>query len=146
MTKVSFKNYVYKRSPQQCFIQILQIDFQCMYNVDRCSKEYIEYVHYFVKTLGTHKQRDFICCLCRDCKDEGEYSSSTPIHLHLLQKGFMPIYICWTKHRETRVLQDKEEEDNNTILGYAQYSSFVDVTTGEAEGREENDASTIQEQ
>lgn len=48
--------------------------------------------------------------------------------------------ICWTMHRETWVLEDKEEDDDVTILDYAQYSSFVDVIMGEVEEPQENDA------
>jgi hypothetical protein len=39
-----------------------------------------------------HNQRCFMCCLYGDFKDDREYSSSVPIFLHLLQKGFMPNY------------------------------------------------------
>ena len=110
-----------------------------MYNADRRSKEYIEGVHYFLKTAERHNQRGFMCCPCRDCKNDREYSSSGPIHLHLLQRGFMPNYICWTKHRERGVLEDEEEEEEeeDTIPVCAQYGLFADDVMGEA-GFEEN--------
>jgi membrane-bound inhibitor of C-type lysozyme len=37
----------------------------------------------------------------------------------------MPNYICWTKHGETGVLEDEQEEEDNTILDYAQYSCHI---------------------
>ena len=72
-------------------------------------------VHCFLKTAEGHKQGGFMCCPCRDCKNEKEYSSSAQIQLHLLRRGFMPNYICWTKHGERGVLEDEEEEDDDPI-------------------------------
>jgi hypothetical protein len=61
----------------------------------------------------------FICCPCRDCKNEKDYSPSREpdnVGFHILsiqrlqqqeglifmhnslQRGFMHNYICWTKH------------------------------------------------
>jgi hypothetical protein len=111
-----------------------------MYNMDRRSKGYIEGVQYFLNTAERHKHRGFMCCPCRECKNEREYSSTAPIHLHLLQRGFMPNYICWTKHGETGVLEVDEEEYDDTFSNYAQYSSFVDAVTDEVEDAEDNDA------
>jgi hypothetical protein len=48
-----------------------------------------------------HKQTGFMCCPHRDYTNEIEKSN----------------YICWTKHRETKVLED-EEKDGDTILIY----------------------------
>jgi hypothetical protein len=39
-----------------------------------------------------------------------------------------------------RVTEDKQEDYDNTILNYAQYSSFADVLMGEAEDPKENDS------
>lgn len=50
----------------------------------------------------------------------------------------MPNYIYWTKHEETRVLEN-EEEDDDTILRYAQYSSFAYALMDEAKEPKEND-------
>lgn len=86
----------------------------------------------------------FMCCSYRGRKNEKEYSSSISIHLHLLQRGFMSNYLlsCWTNHGETRVIEDEEEKDNNTISNYVQYSFFADVVLGEAKVLEENDSGT----
>jgi hypothetical protein len=79
------------------------MDRQWIYNVDRRSNGYTEDVRYFLKTSERHKLKGFMSCLCRDYKNKREYSSSTPIQLHLLQRGFTPNYICWTKHGEIGV-------------------------------------------
>jgi hypothetical protein len=78
----------------------------------------IEGVRYFLKMSDEHKQRSFMCCLCRDYKNEREYYSPASIHLHFLKRGFMHNYICWIKHGETRVLEDKEEKEDKAIMNY----------------------------
>jgi hypothetical protein len=46
----------------------------------------IEGVRYFLKMSDEHKQRSFMCCICRDYKNEREYYSPASIHLHLLKR------------------------------------------------------------
>ena len=46
------------------------------------------------------------------------------LHEHLFTSGFMPNYICWTKHREISVIMEEDEEeegddDNMIIHGFA---------------------------
>lgn len=65
-----------------------------------------------------------------------------PIHLHLLQRGFMPKYICWTNHRETGGSKGQRRGGQQQISDYDEYSSFADVVMGEAEDPEENGALT----
>lgn len=43
----------------------------------------------------------------------------------------MPNYIFLTRHGETCVLEDEEEEYDDTISNYVQYSFFVDVVMRE---------------
>jgi hypothetical protein len=55
-----------------------------------------------------------MCCPCVDCGNKKEYSSWKILHSHLLQKGFMPSYNCWTKHGERGVImEDNEEEEED---------------------------------
>jgi hypothetical protein len=51
----------------------------------------------------------------------------------------MPNYVCWTKHEETRVLEDEEKEDDNTILYHTHYNFFAHAIMGGAKEPEEND-------
>ena len=63
-----------------------------------------------------------------------EYASSRSLHSHLLKSGFMPNYICWTKHEETGVVIEEGEEeqwDDDDII--AEYGAFNDTAMGEAE-------------
>ena len=52
----------------------------------------------------------------------------------MLKSGFMPNYICWTKHGETGVAMEEGEEeqwDDDDII--AEYGAFNDTAMGEAE-------------
>jgi hypothetical protein len=104
-----------------------------MYNADRRSKEFIDGVHYFLRVAEANKRDGFMCCPCALCKNLKEYSSSRSLHSHLLKSGFMPNYICWTKHGETGVIMEEGEEeqlDPDDII--AQYGDFDDTAMGEA--------------
>jgi hypothetical protein len=75
-----------------------------------------------------------MCCPCVDCGNKKEYSSWKILHSHLLQKGFMLSYNCWTKHGERGVImEDNEEEEDDDM-----YPEYGDTATEEAkaEGQE----------
>ena len=71
-----------------------------MYNADRCSKEFIDGLHYFLSVAETNKQNGFMCCLCVHCNNNKDYSFSRILHSHIFANGFMEKYVCWTKHGE----------------------------------------------
>jgi hypothetical protein len=75
-------------------------------------------------------------CPCVDCENKKEYSSLKILHSHLLQKGFMPTYNCWTKDGERGVImEDNEEEEDDDM-----YPEYGDTTTREAEDEETGEA------
>jgi hypothetical protein len=43
------------------------------------------------------------------------------------------------KQARSRIIEDEEEEYDDTLLNYAQYNSFIDVVMGEDEDTEDND-------
>ena len=57
--------------------------------------EFIDGVHEFIKVVENHKYSGFVCCPCKNCKNEKDYSSSRTIHSHLFSSGFMPNYYVW---------------------------------------------------
>jgi hypothetical protein len=70
-----------------------------------------------------------MCCPCVDCENKKEYSSWKILHSHLLRKGFMPSYNCWTKYGERGVImEDNEEEEDDDM-----YPEYGDTAMGEAE-------------
>jgi len=40
-----------------------------------------------------------------------DYASSRTLHEHLFRSGLMLNYICWTKHGESRVVMEEDEEE-----------------------------------
>ena len=60
-----------------------------MYMTDRRSMEFIDGMHEFIKVAEKHKYGGFVRCLCKNCKNEKDYSSSRTIHSHLFSSGFM---------------------------------------------------------
>ena len=53
--------------------------------------------------------KGFMCCPCRDCKNQKEYSKRRTLHAHLVVVGFMPNYSLWTKHGEPSVMMEEDE-------------------------------------
>nr|CAE03679.1 OSJNBa0042N22.23 [Oryza sativa Japonica Group]CAE76050.1 B1248C03.9 [Oryza sativa Japonica Group] len=106
------------------------MDRQWMY-ADRRSKEFIDGVHYFLRVAEANKQKGFICCPCKKCKNQNEYSASRTIHFHLFESGFMPSYNCWTSHREQGVEMEEDEVEDDNIPDFAQYAGFEGNQTGE---------------
>jgi hypothetical protein len=86
-----------------------------MYNIDHRSKEFNAGMHYFLGVAEANKQDGFMCCPCAVCMNLKEYLCSRTLHTHLLKSGFIPNYICWTKHGERRVLMDDGEEDEEEL-------------------------------
>ena len=70
---------------------------------------------------------------CAVCKNLTKYSNSRTLHSHLLKSGFVPNYICWTKHGESGIIMDEgeeEEEELNHANIIAQYGGFNGVANG----------------
>jgi len=80
---------------------------------DRRSKEFIEGVQDFLRVVEENERDGFMCCPRAMCMNLKEFSRSRSIHLHLFRLGFMPNYICWTKHGETGVMMEEDEEEQS---------------------------------
>jgi hypothetical protein len=100
-----------------------------MYN-DRCSPGFLNGLHDFILVAEANKHNGFMCCPCRDCKNDRNYSASKTLHYHLLKSGFMSGYSCWTKHGERGVImEDNEEEEDDDNY------PFADTTMGKLKKR-----------
>ncbi|WVZ92699.1 hypothetical protein U9M48_038745 [Paspalum notatum var. saurae] len=96
---------------------------------DRRSVEFIAGLSVFIETAEKNKKLSgFISCPCFDCRNEKEYSSSKPLHDHLIQSRFMPGY------------GENEEEDEGNI-DFARFNSFADTLMGDAD--DEDSADTL---
>jgi hypothetical protein len=117
----------------------MQMNWQWMYNTDRRSLEFIRGVHEFINVAKANTRNGFMCCPCVVCKNEKDYSCSRILHEHLYTSGFMPNYICWTKHGERGVIMEEDEEegddDNIIIRGFAECGAFDDTAMGKLKKR-----------
>ena len=81
---------------------------------DRRNTDFITGLHKLIHLAEANKHDGFMPCPCVDCRNVKEYSSSRILHAHLLRRGFMPSYNCWTKHGERGVMiEDNEEEEDD---------------------------------
>ena len=78
-------------------------------------------------------------CPCVDCRNVKGYSKRFALHSHLILKGFMPSYYCWTKHGERGVMMEDNEEkedDDNYPMFHEEYGDTA-MEDNEEEGGEE---------
>jgi hypothetical protein len=77
-----------------------------MYVVNRVSQYFIEGLEIFLETAVEYKKSEnmsnvyYICCPCVDCCNEKKTRDIEEIREHLLVRGFMSGYTCWTEHNE----------------------------------------------
>ena len=104
---------------------------------DRRNPEFIDGMHKFLCVAETNKKRNgFISCPCSVCQNTKDYSSSKTLHFHQLQSGFMSGYNCWTKHGETGVImEDNEEEEDDD--NYPTFTAHGGTIVGEDESEAE---------
>jgi hypothetical protein len=82
--------------------------------------------------------KGFMCCPCSQCRNDKDYSDWGTLHLYLIKNGFMANYVVWTKHGDTEVvMEDNEEEvDDNNFPNWAAGQAFVDTLTEDADEEE----------
>ena len=96
-----------------CYTYIMQMSRAWMY-ADKCSNEFIKGVREFLIVAEANKQNNFMCCPCRKCKNEKDYTDKKTLHGHLFRYGFKSGYNVWTKHGERGVMmEDNEEEEDD---------------------------------
>jgi hypothetical protein len=78
--------------------------------------EFIRGVHEFINVAKANTRNSFMCCPCVQCKNEKDYSCSKVLHEHLFTSGFIPNYICWTKHGERGVIMEEDEEEEDGMM------------------------------
>jgi hypothetical protein len=108
---------------------MMQMNRQQWIYGDRRTSEFIEGLHNFGDMARANIHNGFMCCPCVDCENKKDYSSWKILHSHLLRKGFMPSYNCWTKHGEREVMMEDNEDDEDDDM----YLEYSDTSMGEAE-------------
>ena len=114
----------------------MQMIWQWRYNADRHSQEFIDGVHDFIGVVEANTWNNYMCFPCVLYKNVKDYASSRTLHEHLFRSCFMPNYICWTKHGESGVIMEEDEEEgdgDNIFRGFTEYGAFDDTVMGEDE-------------
>ncbi|XP_040376344.1 uncharacterized protein LOC102707560 [Oryza brachyantha] len=113
------------------------MDRKWMYHVHRSSTEYRVGVTEFVKFADNDRKSRmslYISCPCNDCSNEKMIPDSSEVHSHLIRRGFMENYTCWSNHGEQEkpdVDADEEVSDQNTVnVTAAPESMFVPSALG----------------
>ena len=112
---------------------------------DRREDPFTDGLSSFLNVAKANKRNGFMCCPCKLCRNEKDYSSSETLHVHLLQSGFMQNYNCWTKHGERWVMMEdneEEEDDDNTPM----FPEYGDNVGGEAEDDEAPDEPVLNDE
>ncbi|XP_023729236.2 uncharacterized protein LOC111876911 [Lactuca sativa] len=86
-----------------------------MYGLKRSCDEYLACLSGFLKVAEenrVNKGESYIWCPCVDCQNCCMYTDSAKIEEHLIVRGFMRDYTCWSRHGEILV------DHNATALEY----------------------------
>jgi hypothetical protein len=85
-------------------ISFFQMDQEWMYIGNRVSQYFMEGLKTFLETAVEYKKPKnvsnihYICCPCVDCCNKKKTQDIKEIRQHLLVRGFMSGYTCWTEH------------------------------------------------
>ena len=84
-----------------------------MYTGSCLSKRFFDGLEIFLKAAVTFKKPEdmssahYMCCPCLDCRNEKKTSNIEEIREHLIHRGFMSGYTCWTQHGEHNEVVDE---------------------------------------
>ena len=115
-----------------------------LFRSDHRSSEYMAGLKKILDVAEANKVNNFMPCPCVDCRNVMEYSKKITLHGHLIRRGFMPSYYCWTKHGERGVMmednEEEEDDDDNYRMFHEEYGDTA-MDNNEEEGGEEQRAS-----
>jgi hypothetical protein len=98
------------------------MDREWMYIGIRVSQYFIEGLETFLETAVEYKKPEnmsdvhYIYCPCVDCSNVKKTQNIEEIQEHLLIRGFMSGYTCWTEHGEYKEVvggDDNVDETNH---------------------------------
>ena len=91
-----------------------------MYDRNRLSEEYLNGVEEFMRAAEEDKlrrMRDYIHYPCKDCENVHILDNLEQVKGHLIRRGFMDRYTCWTSHGE----EERLSEGGNDEIVEADY-------------------------
>nr|XP_043625447.1 uncharacterized protein LOC122596867 [Erigeron canadensis] len=128
-----------------------------MYELGRHTTEYQKHLNDFMKVAEDDRVlngNDRISCPCVDCKNCEKYDEARVIYRHLVVKGFVPGYTCWTYHGESLVDSvisegnineiganniNDDSYDNSDPDNFTQMFNVLENEVGENDNVDEND-------
>jgi hypothetical protein len=88
------------------------MDRQWMYG-ERSTSAWINGLQTFLNAAEANTSaKGFMCCPCKYCKNEKEFSKRRTLHSHIACHGFMANYSLWTQHGEPGVMMEEGEEED----------------------------------
>ena len=78
---------------------------------ESCVPAYLNGVAEFLKAAEKNvvdTEDPWVLCPCYDYKNIMSFNSTTQIQTHLIQRGFMDGYECWSQHEEAEHRTDEE--------------------------------------
>ena len=68
-----------------------------------CCPQYLRGLKSFIQITRADmeaRSETTMYCPCLDCGNDKKYSDFEVVYAHLIVRGFVPNYTCWSKHRE----------------------------------------------
>ena len=91
---------------------ILHMTREWMYLGNRVTDVYLDGVTEFLNVaekLVVHTNDPWVPCPCCDCKNIKSFTNLTQIQTHLIKRGFMAGYECWSEHGEQESTHDDDD-------------------------------------
>ncbi|PWA98010.1 transposon protein [Artemisia annua] len=97
-----------------------------MYDISRSTPEYVNGVETFLAFAEANRVSNgvrYIWCPCKDCKNVCKFNNTSVIEGHLIKRGFMHKYTCWSQHGELLADNSVFVSVSNDNQGTSSYSN-----------------------
>ena len=99
---------------------------------NRKTADFISGVTEFMNLAESTKRRigdaDYILCPCTDCANT-ESHEVADVQMHLVSRGFMDEYTCWTRHGEEEVMD--EDTQGSEMPNPISVTWMLNLTSGQ---------------
>ena len=102
-----------------------------MYHEKRVTEAFMASVTEFlqaVKEYMVHSKNKWVTCPCKDCKNMMSTKDFHQIQGHLIKRGFVSGYTCWTNHGEDQITEDDDYYEEQSA-GQCQSNMYTDDDT-----------------
>ena len=110
---------------------LFQMDRRWMYHEKRVTEAFMAGVTEFlqaVKEYMVHSKNKWVTCPCKDYKKMMSTKDLHQIQGHLIKRGFVSGYTCWTNHGEDQITEDDDYYEEQSA-GQCQSNTYMDDDT-----------------